>query len=233
MQFPHRILFLTPPFTQLNTPYPATAYLKGFMNTLGAASHQADLSLEVILALFSPAGLREVFDVLVGDDSIELSENAFRVYQLRDEYLRTIGPVMAFLQNRNQTLAYAICDRSYLPEAGRFREVDDLDWAFGSMGTHDKARHLATLYLEDLGDLIAEAIDPYFGFSRYAERLGRSASSFDELYKALQQPLTYVDRIMLAILAQHIEKLQPKLVAMSVPFPGNLYASLRCGQSLK
>lgn len=233
MQFPHRILFLTPPFTQLNTPYPATAYLKGFMNTLGAASHQADLSLEVILALFSPAGLREVFDVLVGDDSIELSENAFRVYQLRDEYLRTIGPVMAFLQNRNQTLAYAICDRSYLPEAGRFREVDDLDWAFGSMGTHDKARHLATLYLEDLGDLIAEAIDPYFGFSRYAERLCRSATHFAPIYEALQAPDTLVSRHLIRLLATKIEQWKPDIVCLTVPFPGNLFAAFKCGQYLK
>ena len=104
----HRLLLLTPPFTQLNTPYPATAYLKGFVNTLGMASHQADLGLEVILALFSPAGLREMFGVLEADDSIELSDNAFRVYALRDVYLRTIGPVMAFLQNPIPTMAYAV-----------------------------------------------------------------------------------------------------------------------------
>lgn len=51
------------------------------------------------------------------------------------------------------------------------------------MGNQDKAKHLATLYLEDLSDLIVETIDPHFGFSRYAERLGRAASSFDEMYE--------------------------------------------------
>lgn len=203
------------------------------MNTLGVDSHQADLSLEVTLALFSPEGLKEVFLWLEADDSIELSENAFRVYALRDAYLRTIGPVMSFLQNRNPTLAYAICDRSYLPEAGRFREVDDLDWAFGSMGIHDKARHLATLYLEDLGDLISEAVDPHFGFSRYAERLCRSATHFDPICAALEAPDSLISRHLTRLLAALIERWHPDIVCLTVPFPGNLFAALKCGQYLK
>jgi hypothetical protein len=111
--------------------------------------------------------------------------------------------------------------------------MDDLDWAFGAMGKQDKAKHIATMYLEDLGNLIKETIDPHFGFSRYAESLGRSANTFDELYAALNAPVTYLDTILLDILEQHIQKVQPKLVCLSVPFPGNLYTSLRCGQWIK
>jgi hypothetical protein len=53
-----RVLLLTPPFTQLNTPYPATAYLKGYLNRLGVVAQQADLGIEVILKLFSRAGFK-------------------------------------------------------------------------------------------------------------------------------------------------------------------------------
>lgn len=229
----HRILLITPPFTQLNTPYPATTYLKGFLQTLGHETHQADLGLEVILAIFSKKGLREVFDHLVADDSIELSEQAYRVYQLRDAYLSTIGPVMSFLQHRNPTLAHVICGRDHLPEAGRFRDLDDLEWAFGTMGTHDKARHLATLYLEDIGDLIAEAVDPHFGFSRYAERLCRSATHFDPILEALQAPNGLVSRHLERLLAEKMAHWQPTVVGLTVPFPGNLFAALKCGQYLK
>ena len=56
-----RILFITPPFTQLNTPYPATACLKGFMNAQHIVSHQCDLGIEVILALFSAEGFARLF----------------------------------------------------------------------------------------------------------------------------------------------------------------------------
>ena len=80
------------------------------------------------------------------------------------------------MQGKNPTLALQICQDDFLPEASRFTQLDELDWAFGSMGTQDKGKHLATLYLEDISDFIIECIDQNFGFSRYAERLGRSAN---------------------------------------------------------
>ncbi|MFC5408702.1 B12-binding domain-containing radical SAM protein [Larkinella bovis] len=226
------ILFITPPFTQLNTPYPATAYLKGFLNTKGFSSYQADLGIEVILELFSGKGLRALFAELEASDR-ELSENSFRIFSLRDDYITTIDPVIRFLQNKNPTLAHSICDRSYLPEAARFSDLDDLEWAFGTMGIHDKARHLATLYLEDLGDLITEAVDPHFGFSRYAERLGRSATHFDALHEALQAPETRISVTLTKRLEERLQAWKPTVVCLTVPFPGNLYGALKCGQYLK
>jgi hypothetical protein len=226
------VLLITPPFTQLNTPYPATAYLKGFLNTRNIPSHQVDLGIEVTLALFCKAGLTELFRH-IEDLNRTHSPNAERIIALKEEYIRTIDDVVLFMQGKRPTFAHLIAKREFLPEAGRFAQLDDLQWAFGSMGFQDKAKHIATLYLEDLSDLIKETVDEHFGFSRYAERLGRSANSFDELYHALQQDFTYVDHIMIGLLQQKMEAIQPKLVALSVPFPGNLYTSLRCGQWIK
>ena len=226
------ILLITPPFTQLNTPYPATAYLKGFLNTKKIRSFQADLGIEVTMALFSKTGLQNLFTDINAQQK-EHSANAARIIALQDDYINTIDAVMLFLQGKSPTLAHLICKRDFLPEAERFAQLDDLKWAFGSMGTQDKAKHIATMYLEDLSDLIKETVDEHFGFSRYAERLGRSANSFDELYTALKQPLTYLDKILIDILQKKMETLQPQMVAISVPFPGNLYTSLRCGQWIK
>ena len=97
----------------------------------------------------------------------------------------------------------------------------------------DKAKHLATLYLEDLSDFISEAVDPYFGFSRYAERLGLCASSFDELENALQAPLNFVGNILLEELEKEMQLLNPSLVSITIPFQGNLFGALRCGQYIK
>ncbi|WP_430973060.1 B12-binding domain-containing radical SAM protein [Sunxiuqinia rutila] len=227
-----KILFITPPFAQLNTPYPATAYLKGFLNTKSIPSHQCDLGIEVILALFSTNGLSSLFQDIESRNP-ELSDNARRIFSLRDEYIHTIDSVIAFLQNKNTALAHVICERSYLPEASRFAHTDDLDWAFGTMGLQDKAKHLATLYLEDLSDLIVEAVDPHFGFSRYAERLSSSANTFDEIHQSLLEPDSFIDRLTLTLLEQKIANYQPTVVALSVPFPGNLYSALKCGQWLK
>ena len=226
-----QVLFITPPFTQLNTPYPATAYLKGFLNTLGADCKQADLGIEVMLAILSKPGLTRIFEQ--AEKSTSLSDNSLRILRLRAQYLQTIGSVIDFLQDKNPTLAYSIAEGEFLPQAGRFEQVEELDWAFGALGIRDKARYLATLYLEDLGDLITEAIDPHFGFTRYAERLGMSARTFDELQEALEQPNSLVDELLHHLLEEKIQRYQPDSVAFSVPFPGNLYAALKCGQYLK
>jgi hypothetical protein len=226
------IFLITPPFTQLNTPYPATAYLKGFLNTKNIKSFQADLGIEVTAALFSKMGLQNLFAEINAHQK-EHSTNAARIIALQEDYINTIDAVMLFLQGKSPTLAHLICKRNFLPEAERFAQLDDLKWAFGSMGTQDKAKHLATMYLEDLSDLIKETVDEHFGFSRYAERLGRSANSFDELYSSLQQPYTYLDKILIDILRKRMQVVQPQLVAISVPFPGNLYTSLRCSQWIK
>lgn len=226
------LLLITPPFTQLNTPYPATAYLKGFLNTKEINSFQMDLGIEVILELFSKNGLDRIFQQASEKQNIE-SANAQRIYALRIDYLKTIDSVLTFLHGNNPTLARQICTESYLPEASSFDQLDELDWAFGSMGMQDKAKHLATLYLEDLSNFIVECIDENFGFSRYAERLGKSANAFDELYEHLQKSPTYIDEITLRILDEKIKKVQPKLVCFSVPFPGNLYSAFRCAQYLK
>jgi len=224
------ILLITPPFTQLNTPYPATAYIKGFLNTKSISAFQMDLGIEVILELFSKKGLSD----LVSDGEIaHFSENSQRILSLWNDYINTIDAVIAFLQGKNSTLARQICSRNFLPEASRFNQLDDMEWAFGNMGMQDKAKHLATLYLEDISDFIVECVDENFGFSRYAERLGRSANSFDELYSELQNETTYIDKITLKILEERVREIQPNLVLISVPFPGNLYSAFRCAQYIK
>ena len=189
------------------------------------------------MALFCKEGLTKLFKTIedknLQNEDLVISENSLRIIALKDVYIKTIDDVILFLQGKSNTLAHLICARNFLPEASRFEQLDDLKWAFGSMGKLDMAKHIATMYLEDLSDLIKENIDEHFGFSRYAESLGRSANSFDELYNALQKPFTYLDEILIKILDQRVKEVNPKLVCISVPFPGNLYTSLRCGQWIK
>ena len=222
-----QVFLITPPFTQLNTPYPATAYIKGFLNTKNISATQADLGIEVILKLLSKEGLKSLFQ---SNNQQPSTDNCKRIFALQDEYIKTIDSVIAFLQGKNPTLALQICQEDFLPEASRFAQLEELEWAFGTMGTQDKAKHLATLYLEDISDFIVECVDDNFGFSRYAERLGRSANSFDELYLALHQEPTYIDEVLFLILKERIETIQPELFLISVPFPGNLYSAFRSAQ---
>ena len=226
------ILLITPPFTQLNTPYPATAYLKGFLNTRGISADQLDLGIETMLRMFSRKGLARIFEE-AGRMTERMDEATLRIHANRRLYLSHIDEAVRFLQGRNPTLAHRIAARNLLPEGGRFGQLADLDWAFGSMGVQDRARHIATLFLEDISDFIRATVDPWFGFTRYAERIARSASSFDALHEALEGPESLTDGFMLDILRERIHEKSPLLVALSVPFPGNLYAALRCGRWIR
>ena len=165
------VLLVLSPFTQINTPYPSTAYLKGYLEAKGVRAGQADLGIETILTLFSTQGLGELFA------EIERRKGKYPakvrgMLANKQRYIDTITAVVAFLQGKNDPLAYRICNQDYLPESDRgSQNEEELEWAFGTSGLRDKARYLATLYLEDLCDLIRETIDPDFGFSRYAEHL--------------------------------------------------------------
>jgi len=229
---PMKTLLITPPFTQLNTPYPATPYLKGFLKSQGYGVFQADLGIELINAIFSREGFQELFDA-INQSSKKLSPNSRRIIKNATSYVQTIDSVMSFLQYRDNTLASLICNETFLPRASRFDSMPDLEWAFGNIGVNDQARFLATLYVEDVGDLIKDAVTPWFGFSRYAEKLGMSAHSFAPITRALQQPENILEVRLLELLKRHIEQVRPDVVGITIPFPGNLYAGLKCAQFIK
>ena len=209
-----RILLITPPLTQLNTPYPATAYLKGFYAGQGNEVRQVDLGIEVVDRVLSATFL----------SSIGLSEQA-----------RLIEPVKRFLRGQDDTLGPRIANRSLLPEGKRFEQLDEdnLEWSFGVSATTDKAQHLATLFIEDIADHIREHVDPHFDLVRYAEYLSNDAPTFDPLYAELQQEPSAIDRLMLSLLEECVSGFAPDKVCITVPFPGCLYGALRCGQWLK
>jgi radical SAM superfamily enzyme YgiQ (UPF0313 family) len=229
---PLKILLVTPPFTQLNTPYPATPHLTGFLRSRGYPVSQTDLGIELINRIFSRSGLEELFSS-IRSQRHQISPNSVRVLQNAQYYLRTVDRVMDFLQLRDTTLAPLLVGGHYLPRASRFDSMPDLEWSFGAVGLNDKARFLATLYIEDVGDLIKDAVTPYFGFSRYAEKLGMAAHSFLPIAEALQRPENILETWMFELLKTHIDSHAPEVVGITIPFPGNLYAALRCGQWIR
>ena len=226
------ILLLIPPLTQLNTPYPATAYLKGFLKQQNIPSRQGDIGLDMVLKVFSKIGLTNVFDE-AQNQKYFLSPDLQQILINRKSYEETIDSVIAFLQNKKYTLGYRIATRQYLPEGSRFNVIEDLEWFFGNNGVQDKARYLCTLYLEDLSDFIVATVGPHFGFSKYAERIARTAVSFDPIKEELEKPDNYLDKILIEATAEYFKSTVPVLVGFTVPFPGNLYGALKAGQWIK
>lgn len=224
-----RTLLITPPFVQMNTPYPATPQLQAFLRGLGVECRQADLSLELLLALFSPAGLRRVLET--GSRAPRLDAADRHLLSHGEACLAAVAPVIAFLQGREPQLAHRICAGSLLPVLSPPpAEIDDF---FGSMAVHDRARYLASHFLADLGAFITRTVDPDFGLSRYAERLAAAAPDYAPLRLRLQQAGGLLDDLLQPLLARHLDAARPDLVALTVPFPGNLYFALRLAGLVK
>jgi radical SAM superfamily enzyme YgiQ (UPF0313 family) len=241
-----KILSLIPPMTQLNTPYPSTAYITGFLRSRGFDAVQEDLALALVLGLLSKNGLDSIHAACEDTSPAQRHFTVVRFLDQFDRYRATIAPTIAFLQGGDSTLAHRIASREFLPEGERFAPLeayidasgeesggDPLAWAFGALGTQDRARHMATLYLNDIADVIKHAVDERFEFVRYAESLAASQPHFDPLAKALAAPKTLLDTMLEGLTLAVIERHQPTLVLVSVPFPGAVYAAFRIAQTIK
>ena len=224
--------------TQLNTPYPSSAYLTGFLRSQGVDAQQDDLALKLVLRIFSSEGLKQVQTIATRQGVHERSASVNCFLDHAQRYIDCIEPVMVFLQGHDPTLAHRISARGFVPEGPRFAildntEDDTLTWAFGSLGVQDRARHLATLFLNDLADVLRDAVDDRFEFVRYGESLASSQASFDPLAKALAAPQTFIDQVLHDLTLETFDKHQPQLVLLSVPFPGTVYGALRIAQTIK
>ncbi|MFN7685460.1 MAG: B12-binding domain-containing radical SAM protein [Oligoflexia bacterium] len=248
-----RLLLMTPPMTQLNTPYPATAYLKGFLrkHRPDLDVRQEDPALELVLELFSRAGLVRIRDCLLARKELRTSKSrAIAVFLSKfEDYLQTIEPAVRFLQGRDPSLALRIVSRQFLPEGPSFDALaqyavlsdsgsdfrtDELNWAFGALGVQDRAKYLATLFLDDLALVIREGFDERFAFSRYGEKLAASQASFDPLHSALESSTpTLIDQILDAITDRLMNLHRPDLVGLTAPFPGNVYGAFRMARRIK
>lgn len=226
-----RILLLTPPLTQLNTPYPATAYLKGFLVAEGHHVMQADLGIELVNRLFSRQGLTEVFSRVTID--VKTPKPIRQTFTNQQLYIDSIDAVIGFLQGKEPTMATRICNTNWLPQGERFKNMADPDWAFGALGNTEMARHMATLYIEDLADFIKETITPHFELSRYAEHLCLRLPELDPLLNAINKPPSLPDEWLLELVDEKMKTFNPEIVCFTIPFPGNLMGAFLCSRLIR
>lgn len=234
----HKILLLTPPLVQLNTPYPASAYLTGFLRQHGYMTVQRDPAIDLVLKLFSRSGLELIADACSADVSTDHLDCFFENF---DAYLQVVEPVVAFLQGKDPSLAARIVSRNFLPENTGFAVLDqwesmgdgELDWAFGAVGIQDKAKFYASLFLGDLARVVQDGVDESFSLSRYGERLAAAVESFDDVYERVVKAPNLIDHFLKEIVEGYLRSESPHVVGLTVPFPGNFLGALIIAKVVK
>ena len=266
------ILFILPPLTQLNTPYPSITHLTGYMHSRGFEAEQMDLGIELINKLFTRKELESVFDVV--EDGRKLNKTMRIIVSNRRFYERNIEAVMKFLSGRDLSLANRFADIRFWEDMHRLPDEDELEWAFGTSGKIDRAKYLCSLFLRNVVDVVA-LVDEHFQLIRYAEKLctylttfepiERELEGFNAQYDSQQSTVngqrstvnsqqstvnsqrstvngqrsivngqrSIIDGLMLELLEKKMQEVKPDWVGLSVPFPGNLLAGLRCAKYIK
>jgi hypothetical protein len=240
---------------QFNTPYSATPALAAFLSQRGINVVQADLALEFALRIFSRQGLRDLLHEIRrrGKPS---TPGVRHFVTHATAYQATVGDVIRLLQQgphdgpgsgsrsrKHPTQSQATNDRlrrrvlgPRLPRGPRFALLEDLASAGIDPAATDPEgypRLLASLYLDDLADIVQQGVDGRFGLSRYAERLALSAPSFTPLLRSLREEAGLLDRILEEETVALLNRVKPDLVGITLPFPGNVYAAFRIARQVK
>lgn len=228
------ILLITPPLTQINTAYPATEQLTGYLRKIGIECDQMDLGIELIDKILTHDSITQIFDAAEGVHvSGKKAINIRIILSNKDFYTKWVEPVKRFLQGRDNTFAQLFSNTNFWANQKRLPNPEDLEWDYGTSGTYNRAQYLCTLFIEDIGNVIQQCISPHFEMVRYAEKLCRSLSDFTPLNEELEKSPNLIDQWMLELLEQKITATKPTHIGLSIPFPGNLYGGLRCAQYIK
>lgn len=229
-----KVLLFIPPLTQFNTPYPSTAYLTSYLEKIGHDVTQVDLGLELILKIFSREGLKVITqEVKKSKRRTPLLEFYLDAHQ---EYETHIDEVIQFLQTNDSPLIKTFIERQTLPEGPRFIPLDEnqggVQDLYNELSEIDQAKHICSLFLDDLADVITEGVDEDFGFSRYAEKISMALTSYTPLYNRLKKR-TLLDRWIGELTEEFLKKHSPDVIGLSIPFPGNLLGALRIAETTK
>lgn len=246
-------ILIQPPFVQLNAPYPAIHYLAAFLRNRGIDVACHDHSIELYRRIFSRSGLQTIFqaarrklddnqdsdtgarkkkslELTIADDVAQREIIRFLSYEKL--YCDWIDSIIDFLSGADPGMAHRLAVATELPRGARAQAF--LDSRDGRIHP-DESLALATAILDDLGDFIAFTLDPEFGTVRYAERIASSKSDFSAIEKTLDSSW-----LIKAFYEPYLEGFwkrfaanPPKLILVTIPFPGSLLGALACARSAR
>lgn len=215
----------------MNSTYPSVTALCGFLKSKNIDCKSFDLSLEVILQIFSKQGLKNIFNST--DVSLLSDEILQRTFSLRENYIEKIEFIISFLQGKNLSQAYNFIQPGFLPEGKYFALSEQNEFAFCEMSIIDKAKYFCSLVIDDLTYFIQQTISDKFGLSRYAEKMVTESPTFDEIEEYISQTPNLIDELISNTIYRKVKKEKPEFIGFTIPFPGNLLGGLIAAKRIK
>jgi radical SAM superfamily enzyme YgiQ (UPF0313 family) len=243
-------VIIQPPLVQLNTPYPAGAYLSAFFRRTYREQHVCgtvvwyDLSEALFHTIFCSRGLQLLFEES-GEKAVKMAADAEQrgdkntAFQLR-RYIsesglwctwidRIVAVVCSSAAFSGHEFVHEFVRSAHVPRGMR---MDQYLSALNRDPVSDDAEVLASLAFADLADYITAVYDNNFELIRYAESIAVSTTDFSDIEKALCSPVltTYYAPLLKKTLA---DVHGPALFCVSIPFPGTLTAALFTARYIK
>lgn len=255
------VTIIQPPLVQLNTPYPSGAYLKSFFQMIRDGKIEGlsqnligkirwlDLSTALFHKIFCRQGLTKLF-ALTEKKALSMADSADEEtsFQLRRYvscqtlWINWIDRIVEILCGGNS--AREFCHEFVRsPHAPRGNRMENFFGELSEQGrdiTTDDAKILASLALADLADYITTVFDNDFRLISYAEHLGTSTASFDDVIKGLKSPV--LNEFYKDVLQDAFEKKDAcktvsselnHLFLISVPFPGCFEAAVYTAREIR
>ena len=240
------VLIVQPPLVQLNTAYPAGAYLKSFFSELQTQKPQwklgeirwVDGCNLLFHEIFCREGLRHIFSVTEKKALEQAAQweksgrhneafNVRRYLSQQDSWIQWIDTIVAILQGSQRELCHEFVASPAVPRGQR---MENFLAGLEALPSVDDAVILASLALADLADFIGAFFDSSFELVRYGESLATSHKGFQVVEEGLAAPVLqdFYGPIVQQLLQEYgrLEENQRLLLCVSCPFPGTLAAAL-------
>lgn len=223
------MLLILPPLIQPNTFYPSTTHLTAYLNAVGIKTSQFDLSITLLDTILSKERLATLFPEA---ENHKLNRRQRSIIANAPFYIENVEQVKTFLRGNDTELAPLYASLAFWQDMPRLDNEEELSWDYGTSGTIDRAKHLCSLFMKNICELL-EVVDPHFQFIRYAEKICTYLPTFDILQKELRKPVSPIVRIMLELLDDRLKTESHDYIGLSVPFPGNLLTALHIARHIK
>lgn len=237
-----KVIVITPPVIQLNSPYPSGAYLCSFFKNQNDECTWKDLNISLFYKIFSARGLETLFsltekkamemaDFAESKDDKNTAFNLRRYICTKQNWINWIDFIVAILCGKMREKEHEFLFSPFAPRGSR---MENFLASLNREPTVDDVRFLCSYALADLADYITAVFDKEFSLVRYAESLCVDERDFLQIQNQMDSPVlkVFYEQVLQENLVFEQNEI-PDIVCISVPFAGTFLPALYTASFIK